>query len=85
MTNSGFFNLRAAIVAQAVKDYRAALMAGNGGAIRHLQNFFLSDWGQSLSGDNGDNIIRKVRAEVAEIKKGKKNGVRQGNKPSPRY
>lgn len=68
--NDGYKNIRAAIIEQAIHDYRAALMSGNGGKAFSLERWFLSEWGQALSEYNGDKIIARVRKEC---KKGLKN------------
>lgn len=53
----------AAIVSQAIKDYKDALAKKDRGEIRRLEEWFLSDWGQTLSNDNGALIIEKTRKE----------------------
>lgn len=53
----------AAIVSQAIKDYKKALAENDRGEIRRLEKWFLSDWGQKLSNDNGALIIEKTRKE----------------------
>lgn len=57
----GYINLAAAIVIQAQKDYRSALRTGDKFKADSLEKFFLSDWGQLLSADNGEYIIKKER------------------------
>ena len=76
--NEGYENLRCAIVLQAVKDYRRALKFGGSryGSrydIESLERWFLSDWGQTLSCNNGARIIETVKREV----RGGKNGRKQ--------
>jgi len=73
--NEGYENLRCAILAQAVKDYRRALKFGGSryGSqydIEALERWFLSDWGETLSCNNGARIIAKVKQEV----RGRHNG-----------
>lgn len=58
---SGNENVRAAILRQAVSDYKAALRKRNGGAINALERFFMSEWGQMLSGGRGSYIIERCR------------------------
>ena len=58
--------LRTEIVKSAVSDYRKALKKTDRiGAVcreqRALERWFLSPWGQMLSGDNGELIIEKCR------------------------
>lgn len=61
---SGYANLRVGIINQAIYDYKRALAQDNGGQINHLERWFLSEWGQMLSGGNGAYIIEKVRKEM---------------------
>lgn len=56
--------LRTEIVALAVRDYKSALRKTERiGAVcieqKNLEKWFLSKWGQLLSGDNGEYIIEK--------------------------
>ena len=58
--------LRTEIVWSAVKDYKKALKKSErDGAVcreqRTLERWFLSKWGQMLSGDNGEYIIEHCR------------------------
>jgi DNA-binding NarL/FixJ family response regulator len=60
--------LRIAIMSAAVQDYKAAMKksAREGRKCEKeiaLERFFLSGWGQALSGDNGKLIIEKCRAD----------------------
>ena len=63
-----------AIVAQAVKDYRAALRALKKNredrramaAAMEVEEFFHSDWYQLLTGVDGDYLIERLRKEAAE-------------------
>lgn len=50
-------NLRAAILQQAVKDYLRYLSYGNKEYIRAMEKWFLSPYGQLISGDQGQEII----------------------------
>lgn len=61
---NGYKNLRIAILIQAIDDYKIALIDRDNGEIRHLENFFLSDWGEMLSGCNGELIIEIVRKDI---------------------
>ena len=66
------YGLEAAILAVATEDYKEALRRQREGAdslkvdkaVRKLEKFFLSEWGQLLSGDLGELIIEKCRQEV---------------------
>lgn len=60
--------LRIAIVSAAVQDYKAAIRKSKKDGRKcekevALERFFLSGWGQFLSGDNGQLIIEKCRAD----------------------
>lgn len=57
--NDGFLGLRTAILFQAAMDYRQ----GNEQTKKSIERFFLSDWGQFISGDMGEVIIEKLRKE----------------------
>ena len=74
----GYERLRTQIVKSAVKDYENALRKSKrlGAACkeqRELERWFLSKWGQMLSGDNGEYIIEKCQAtyKTSASKKGK--------------
>lgn len=68
----GYQRLRTEIVKDAVNDYHKALKKSDriGEICREqtaLENWFLSPWGQILSGDNGELIIEKCRANYKNI------------------
>lgn len=67
----GYINLAAAIVIQAQKDYRSALRTDNQFKITAIERFFLSDWGQLLSADHGEYIIKKERQGCLNESNGK--------------
>lgn len=61
----GILDLRDAILIQAIKDYERALRCWD----THLygdevEAFFLSDWGQWLSGGKGEILIRACKRKV---------------------
>jgi hypothetical protein len=60
----GYENVRHAIVKQAIEDYARALIRGDKYKIITLERWFVSEWGQMLSGYNGEYIIEKVKKEV---------------------
>ena len=64
MIEEAIINLQAAIIEQAVADYRTALKYDKRGEARRIERFFRSEWGQALSRDNGEAIIKRVRAEA---------------------
>lgn len=84
MTN-GYENVRVGILNQAIYDYKTALKKDDNGQIQHLEKWFLSEWGQMLSGGNGSYIIEKVKKEYNDelagllcMKKTPKNISRKG-------
>lgn len=60
----GHENVRVGIIKQAIYDYKTALAQDNEGKAKHLEKWFLGEWGQLLSGCNGEYIIEKVRKEM---------------------
>lgn len=63
-TADGYENVRVAIIKQAIDDYKRALCEDAKGKIATLEKWFLSEWGEMLSGYNGAYIIEKVRKEL---------------------
>lgn len=64
MMDDGYENLRVAIVSLAVKDLKNAMrrserMGRKCDRQKALERWFLSEWGQALSGGNGEEIIRR--------------------------
>lgn len=57
----GYERVREAIIHQAIYDYKKALRKRNGGSIKALEHWFLSEWGEALSGNNGEYIIEQCR------------------------
>ena len=55
-----------AIVIRAAEDYRKALKKRKKDKARDLEEWFLSDWGQALSGGNGELIIEKIKKEMCK-------------------
>ena len=49
--------LRVAILRRAVCDYKSAIKRRDFNAMTKLEKFFLGEWGQLLSRDNGQYII----------------------------
>ena len=68
------YGLEIAILQLAADDYREALIEQiedreclkTNKKVRRLERFFLSDWGQLLSSNNGELIIQRCRREVYE-------------------
>ncbi len=65
----GYERLRVAIMKTAVQDYKIALKKSDREGRKcekeiALERFFLSAWGQFLSGDNGKLIIEKCRTAM---------------------
>lgn len=72
--------LRTEIVKSAVFDYKASLKKSDRLGLvcdeqKKMERWFLSKWGQLLSGDNGEYIIEKCRETYkgSSSRKGKKN------------
>lgn len=57
----GYKELAAAIVEQAVWDYRNALKHRKKSEIHRLEKFFRSGWFELLSDLDGETIIRKIK------------------------
>ena len=64
---SGYEGLAAAIILQAVKDYRKALKKKERGQKRECERFFRSQWFVILSDVDGESLIELLRKE--EIRK----------------
>ena len=69
---TGYERVQLAIVTQAIKDYKIALKRKNKAQIIELEQWFLSPYGQKLSGNNGEYVIKKCR-ECVGMKRKKKN------------
>ena len=69
----GYEDLRIAIVSRAIRDYKTALAYGKERAIYRLEKFFLSEWGQFLSGNYGEYIIERCKKNIKLIAKGDQN------------
>lgn len=59
-----YTEIRAAILRQAVKDYKKALEFRRYAERAKLEKFFLSSWGQWLSGNIGEYLIDRCKQEV---------------------
>ena len=73
MSEEGFENLRIAILKRAVDDYIDALTVDNPKKAASIETFFLSEWGEFLSGGHGDFLITECRKR-ANVKGEKNNG-----------
>lgn len=56
----------AAILRQAVRDYKVALLKNYPSSIAKLERFFLGEWGQFLSSNHGEYIIEQCRKSVGK-------------------
>ena len=81
MTTDGAMRLSEAILSDAVSTYKKLLLSyklsGDESlkpTYTHIERWFLSDWGQILSLDNGELIIEKCQKEVEEEFNRKKRG-----------
>lgn len=59
--DEGLILLQAAILEQAIHDYKMELKCGGG---HRLEKWFLSEWGQKLSRWHGEEIIERCKREV---------------------
>lgn len=64
------YDVMIAVLKQAARDYIVALLKKDFHAINELETFFLSDYGQAMSYNNGEEII--ARCKVIARKKRKK-------------
>lgn len=82
----GYERVQFAIVTQAIKDYKIALKRKNKAQISELEQWFLSAYGQALSGNNGEFIIKKCRECVGMKRKRKcvKNNLHSERKRNDR-
>ena len=60
----GNTELRIAIIEQANKDYKNALLGHDRREVAKLEKFYRSDWGELLTDHNGENIINRIKKEV---------------------
>lgn len=56
----------AAILRQAMRDYKIALLRNSPSHITKLERFFLGEWGQFLSSNHGEYIIEQCRKSVGK-------------------
>lgn len=86
MTDEGLHRLRRVLLQDAIWRYRAAYKKGNQTQMYAEKRWLLSPWGQALSGNQGEEIIRlcelcvkenwrvkKYQAPKAKNSKGKKH------------
>lgn len=64
-----FYRLIIGILRQAKSDYIRALKKKDFHKIKELEQFFLSDYGQAMSRDNGEEIIRRCQKLANEKRK----------------
>lgn len=69
VVNEGYKYLRAAVLEQAVADYANALIKRHSGSVTYFERWFLSEWGQAYSENNGEKIIARVRKECGREKR----------------
>lgn len=72
MDKKCFYNFLLAVVKQAVRDYKLALKKRDFYKIQECEEFFLSEYGQALTFNHGQEIVNHFRAKVA--KRRYKNG-----------
>ena len=59
-----YVDLADAIILQAVKDYRKALIGGRTAVIKSCERFFRSEWFNILTSADGEMIMNKIRKEA---------------------
>lgn len=62
--DKAFKNLANAIVFQAVRDYREAILYNDPKPAKTCERFFKSDWCKFLTQLNGENLAEKLRTET---------------------
>lgn len=65
---SYLYDVIIAVLKQAVRDYIEALLKNDFYHIQELETFFLSDYGQAMSRNNGEELIDRAK-RIAEKKK----------------
>ena len=69
--DDNYINLAAAIVLQAMSDYKKALRDEDSKTIKECEKFFLSEYGQYLSGHRGKYAIERCKKEIEQEKEKK--------------
>ena len=69
MEIEAYTTLRAAILKQAACDYKKAVRQGNTAEADALRKWFLSGWGQTLSGNYGEYILSRLNKELKNKKR----------------
>lgn len=64
--NEGYLHLRDAILAQAAKDWRDAMVKDEPARAAKIERFFLSEYGQLLSGNRGQYIVYRLKKEFED-------------------
>lgn len=62
----GYTALRFAIITQAINEYKHELRNNNEYEVQQLERFFLGEWGEMLSANNGWFIIQMSRQCVLQ-------------------
>ena len=75
---SYFYNIIIAILKQAKIDYIRALVKNDFYQINELEKFFLSDYGQAMSFNNGERIIAMCKKEAERRKRRRKQERKNG-------
>lgn len=63
-----YIELAAAVVRQAMEDYKTALLDDNLKEIEECEEFFLSAYGQMMTAHHGEYIIERCKKEAAQEK-----------------
>ena len=66
---SYLYDVIIAVLKQAVRDYVRAILKNDLYHIQELEQFFLSDYGQAMSRNNGEKIIYRAKLIAKKKKK----------------
>lgn len=69
MLHDSGVDLQAAIIKQAIYDYKRAVTDGNKYQAKSLEKWFTSEWGQMVCAGNGVYILEKAKAEIRKENK----------------
>lgn len=62
--DEGYIALAAAVLHQAIEDYKSAVKHKRRGEVKAIERFFLSVYGQTLSFNNGELIVERLHKEI---------------------
>ena len=74
MDEAGAYNLIIAVLKQAKRDYISSILRMDYYHMNEIEEFLLSDYGETMSLHNGERIINLCWRKAKEIKKKRRNG-----------